>query len=83
MARKSSIITSMTLSSEHLFSFLLMLAVASASGVVGVFALMRRMTLASDSMSHVALPGLGVAIMLHLNPLFGVFTALILGAIIV
>ena len=73
----------MTLIETHLFSLLLMLAVAAASGVVGVFALMRRMTLASDSMSHVALPGLGLAIMLRFNPLLGAFAALIFGAIIV
>jgi len=73
----------MTLIETHLLSLLLMLAVASASGVVGVFALMRRMTLASDSMSHIALPGLGIAIMLNINPLLGAFVTLIIGAMIV
>ena len=31
------------------------------AGLVGCFAVMRRMTLASDAISHVALPGIGIA----------------------
>ena len=73
----------MTLIDTHLFPFILMLAVAIASGFVGIFALMRHMTLASDAMSHVALPGLGLAIVLKINPLLGAAVALILGAVIV
>ncbi len=44
------------------------LAMAVAAGLVGSFAVMRRMTLASDAMSHVALPGIGIALLLHFNP---------------
>lgn len=60
-----------------------MLAVAAASGLVGVFALMRKMTLASDAISHVALPGLGLAVLLKINPLIGGAAALLLGVLLI
>ncbi len=65
------------------YQLILMLAVAAASGLVGVYAMMRKMTLASDAMSHIALPGLGVALLLKINPLIGGAIALFLGAIII
>ena len=49
-------------------------AVAVASWLIGCFAVMRRMTLAADALSHVALPGIGVALALHVNPLAGAGT---------
>ncbi|HYT77167.1 MAG TPA: metal ABC transporter permease [Vicinamibacterales bacterium] len=56
---------------------------AAAAGLVGCFAVMRRMALAADALSHVALPGIGVAIALHLHPLLGAATMLLFGALIV
>ncbi len=54
--------------------------VAIVSGVVGVFALMRKMTLAADSMSHVALPGIGLALLSDISPILGATVALLFGA---
>jgi ABC-type Mn2+/Zn2+ transport system permease subunit len=56
---------------------------AVAAGMVGCFAVMRRMTLASDALSHVALPGIGLALLLHVNPVLGGFAALLLGTVLV
>src|SRR3989344_6119612 len=42
----------------------LAVAMATASGVLGSFAIMRKMALASDPISHIALPGLGVALLI-------------------
>ncbi|MBV8205395.1 MAG: metal ABC transporter permease [Acidobacteria bacterium] len=64
-------------------TLLLGIAMAVAAGLVGCFAVMRRMALASDALSHVALPGIGVALALHLNPLFGAVAMLFFGALIV
>ena len=61
----------------------LSIAVAFAAGLVGCFAVMRRMTLAADALSHVALPGIGVALALHLNPLLGAAAMLLFGALLV
>jgi len=56
---------------------------AVASGLVGSVALMRRMALAGDAFSHVALPGLGLALVYSFNPILGGAAALLLGAFII
>ncbi len=61
----------------------LSVGMAIAAGLVGCFAVMRRMALASDAMSHVALPGIGIAIALHVHPVLGGVAALGLGTILV
>ena len=58
-------------------------AMACAAGLVGAFAVMRRMSLASDALSHVALPGIGIALALHLHPALGAVVALLLGALLI
>ncbi len=64
-------------------ALILPLAMAAAAGLVGAFALMRRMTLASDALSHVALPGIGIALALRINPLLGGLAALFVGVVLV
>ena len=61
----------------------LSLGMATAAGLVGCFAVMRRMTLASDAMSHVALPGIGLALLLNVQPLLGGIVMLLLGTILI
>jgi len=68
------------MTSLDLGALALSVATGIAAGLVGCFALMRRMTLASDALSHVALPGIGLAILLHVHPLAGGVVALLLGA---
>jgi len=58
-------------------------AMATAAGLVGSFAVMRRMTLASDALSHVALPGIAIALLLHANPVLGGVAALLIGALVI
>jgi zinc transport system permease protein len=58
-------------------------AMAAAAGFVGSIAVVRRMALASDALSHVALPGIGIALLLHLNPLVGGLAALLIGTVLV
>jgi ABC-type Mn2+/Zn2+ transport system permease subunit len=62
---------------------LLSVGMAIAAGLVGSFALMRRMTLAADAMSHVALPGIAIALIFRLSPLTGALTMLIVGAVLI
>ncbi len=62
---------------------LLSLAMAAAAGLIGSFAVLRRMTLASDAISHVALPGIGIALLLHVNPLLGGCAALLIGTLLI
>jgi ABC-type Mn2+/Zn2+ transport system permease subunit len=64
-------------------SFALLLGMAVAAGLIGCFALMRRMSLAADAMSHVALPGIGIALILHMSPLVGAIAMLLVGALLI
>ncbi len=68
---------------DQITSFTLALLSAGAAGVVGAFALMRRTILAGDVMSHIALPGLGLAVIWKLNPLVGGGLTLLLGILII
>ncbi len=70
-------ITSQTL------SLILAVLAAGAAGLVGAFALMKRTVLAGDVMSHIAIPGLGLAVMWRLNPLVGGGLTLLLGILII
>lgn len=62
---------------------LLVLSFGLAAGMVGCFALMKRMVLASDVISHLALPGLGIAYLLKINPLIGGAASLFIGTLLV
>jgi ABC-type Mn2+/Zn2+ transport system permease subunit len=64
-------------------AILLPTAMAVAAGLVGCFAVMRRMALAGDALSHVALPGIGIALALHLNPILGAVAMLLVGGLFV
>ena len=64
-------------------AFALPLVLAAAAGLVGAFAVMRRMALASDALSHVALPGIGLALVLRINPVVGGISALLAGVLLV
>lgn len=58
-------------------------SMAVAAGLIGAFALMRRMTLAADALSHVALPGIGIALLVGANPLVGALVALVAGVTVI
>lgn len=55
--------------------------IAAAGGLLGAFALLRRMALVGDTLSHVALPGIALGLLFHFNPLFGSLAFLLLGTI--
>jgi ABC-type Mn2+/Zn2+ transport system permease subunit len=61
----------------------LSLGMAVAAGLVGCFAVMRRMTLASDAIAHVALPGIGIALLVGVQPLLGGIVMLLLGTLLI
>ncbi len=65
------------------YPVILALFAAAATGLVGSFALMKKMTLAGDTMSHIALPGLGLAFLWGINPVIGAAATLAIGAIFV
>jgi len=68
---------------EQLPLLVLAMFFALAAGLVGGIALMKRMALAGDVMSHLALPGLGMAFLLKVDPLMGGAATLFLGTFLV
>lgn len=56
---------------------------AAAAGLVGAFALMKRTVLAGDVMSHIAIPGLGLAILWKIDPLAGGGLTLLAGILLI
>jgi ABC-type Mn2+/Zn2+ transport system permease subunit len=67
----------------NFYSIILALFTAAAAGLVGSFALMKRMTLAGDVISHIALPGLAVAYLFKFDPLVGAGATLLLGTLLI
>lgn len=57
--------------------------VAVASGLIGSFLVLRRMTLLADALSHVALPGIALGILLHFQPLIGGVAFLFVGVALI
>lgn len=55
--------------------------VGAAAGYLGSFMVLKRMSLVGDALSHVALPGMAVAIMFHFSPMLGAFVALLFAVI--
>ncbi len=56
-------------------------SIAAAGGLLGAFALLRRMALVGDTLSHVALPGIALGLLFHFNPLLGSLAFLLAGTI--
>lgn len=63
-------------------SILIGLSVGIASGSIGAFIILRRMALVGDALSHVALPGIAIALIYSIDPFWGVFISL-LGAVLI
>jgi ABC-type Mn2+/Zn2+ transport system permease subunit len=59
---------------------LMALMVGIASGAIGAFVILRRMALVGDALSHVALPGIAIALLLRVDPFWGVLVPLVLAA---
>ena len=55
--------------------------VAAAAGDLGSFMVLKRMSLVGDALSHVALPGMAIALTFHFSPILGAFIALTLAVI--
>ncbi len=56
---------------ELLLPLLVAAFVAASASLLGSFAILKRMALVGDALSHVALPGMALAILFKLNPFVG------------
>jgi zinc transport system permease protein len=59
------------------------LTVGIASGGIGAFIILKRMALVGDALSHVALPGIALALFYAIDPFWGVLLFLLAAAVIV
>jgi len=57
--------------------------IGAASGAIGSFIVVRRMALVGDALSHVALPGIALAIAYRLDPIWGVVGVLVVAAFVI
>lgn len=73
----------MQVSLTSIEQFALAATIGAASGAIGAFILLRRMALVSDALSHVALPGIALALAYHVDPLWGIILTLLAAAALV
>jgi ABC-type Mn2+/Zn2+ transport system permease subunit len=64
-------------------SLILAIFVGVAAGYLGSLMVLEKMALVGDALSHVALPGLAIGILLNFYPIFGAFAFLFASAIII
>ena len=74
--------TNMNTITNPLFLQLLVgIFIGLGAGYLGSFMILKRMSLVGDVISHVALPGIAIALIFRINPFFGAFAALFLAII--
>src|SRR3989344_8669433 len=66
-----------------IMSLLVGAIVGGASAYLGSIMVLKRMALVGDALSHVALPGIGIALTYNINPFLGAFLALAIGVLLV
>ena len=71
------------MTNQFLFSLISGIFIGGAAGYLGSLMLTKRMALVGDALGHVALPGIGLALLLNLDVSFGAFLFLLLGIFLV
>jgi zinc transport system permease protein len=66
-----------------MYSLIIGTFVGLAAGYLGSLMVLKKMALVGDAMSHVALPGLALGILLNFDPFLGAFAVLFVAALIV
>lgn len=74
---------SILINSEFLLSLVAGVFVGGAAGFLGFLMLTKRMALVGDALGHVALPGMGLALLLGLDASLGAFAFLVLGSFLI
>lgn len=61
-------------------NIMIAIVIGAASGAIGSFILLKRMALVGDALSHVALPGIALALAYRIDPFWGVLVSLVIAA---
>lgn len=75
--------TNMFINQQFLISLAVGVFVGLASGYLGAIMILKRLALVGDALSHVALPGIGIALVYGINPFVGAFAALAIGILLI
>jgi len=73
----------MFITNQFLFSLITAIFVGGVAGCLGSLMLTKRMALVGDALGHVALPGIGLALLLGLNVSLGAFVFLLAGVLLI
>jgi len=65
-----------TMNTDFIFLIFIGALAGAASGYLGSYMVLKRMSLVGDALSHVALPGMAIALTLSINPILGALVAL-------
>lgn len=65
------------------YSLVVGVAVGLAGGYIGSIMVLEKMALVGDALSHVALPGVAIGLLLNFNPFVGAFAFLFISAVII
>ncbi|MCX6759329.1 MAG: metal ABC transporter permease [Candidatus Nealsonbacteria bacterium] len=71
------------MNSQFLFSLISGIFIGGVAGYLGSLMLSKRMALVGDALGHVALPGIGLALLFGLDVSFGAFLFLLLGIFLI
>jgi len=64
------------MTTDFIFLIFIGALAGAASGYLGSYMVLKRMSLVGDALSHVALPGMAIALTLSINPILGALVAL-------
>src|SRR3989344_8922935 len=64
------------MTTDFIFLIFIGALAGAASGYLGSYMVLKRMSLVGDALSHVALPGMAIALTLSINPMLGALVAL-------
>lgn len=78
---RMSIFINTTMQDNLLFLILVGAVVAGVSAYLGSFMVVKRMALVGDALSHVALPGMALALVFGVSPMLGAFLSLIIAIV--
>ncbi len=68
---------------NFIIALLVAVMTGAASGLLGTFMVLRRMSLVGDALGHVALPGIALALIFDFNPFLGAFAILALAIVVI
>ncbi|MBU4353361.1 metal ABC transporter permease [Patescibacteria group bacterium] len=68
---------------DYLYSLITAIFVGGAAGYLGSLMITKRMALVGDALGHVALPGIGLALLWGFNVSYGAFIFLLLGILLI